>query len=88
MKTKLLKKVRKEFEIIHHIKITDPNDSFYGETPIFEVVDSKSCGLFNRGYYNYHEAHKYLIKLIRKYYYKTKKIDRSKSKKVWYNEKR
>lgn len=88
MKTKLLKKVRKRYEIVKVVKNDIPDMMFYStEVPFFIVRDVDSL---NRAYAykEYINAFEVLLEMIRKdYSSKMNRKERYKELKVWYNEK-
>lgn len=85
MKTKLLKIVRKRFNIIYYNKITDPTSSLYSAYNNKEVWIFNDNNIWSNSFDSYEMAYKYLCYVIKLKYYKTKKKDRiSMETKVWY----
>ena len=84
MKVKLLKKIRKRYEIVKVIKNDNPNCYFYGkQTPFYELVDNHERR-YPQLYDIYEEALDRLVEVIRDDYYHTKKNIGFKSEVMWY----
>jgi hypothetical protein len=91
MKTKLLKIVRKRYDISLITKVTDPDYFLYSERdklPLYVTSDNKKS-YRGAGYSVYDTAHKQIVTWIRLDY--PHKSTHSKklviSQKVWYNDK-
>ena len=94
MKTKLLKKVRKQYEIRLLEKVA-PCNRYYGHTPVLELIN-KRINHIEKCYYIDElndlntcskNAKEHLLKLVRDEWKHVKKYSLYKSKKLWYNEK-
>jgi len=85
MKVKLLKKVRKRYEIVKVVKNDNPNSYMYGRKVPFFVV--REIGSWYREYLydEYESARQVLLEMIRKDYSdKMNKKERYKEVKVWH----
>ena len=87
MKTKLLKRVRRRYEIVKVTKIENPHHWLYGsDFPLFVAFDKRSTWR-HRAFATYNEAHAHLCKMIKNdYYTKVKRFRKQKNyeTKVWY----
>lgn len=91
MKTKLLKKVRKRYEITYVTKVGF-NHVIYGKTPFVETIDhdEKRWGKYylvneNQSYEEaVQKAKQQITEWIQKDYEDTKKRNMYKSEKIWY----
>ena len=82
MKTKLLKKVRKRYEIVLHRTIRDPFHWLYdAELPLYELSDNNGKHR-SVAYKDFDSVYNILVDWIRKDYGYFKKFDNS--KKIWY----
>lgn len=91
MKTKLLKKVRKRFEIIRIDKLgTDSPDWFYDYNlvpPFYYLIDhDDSFALHNRANADYGILYYRLLSLIKEEYPHKPSHKKQKITKIWYNE--
>lgn len=87
MKTKLLKKVRKRYEILEITKVNDINLWHYStdsKYPYYLLIDNE---YYSFKFSTYDDAIYYLLVKIKKDYFKYSKKGRMVYKKVWYNEK-
>ena len=89
MKTRLLKKVRKRFQILEITKVNDISIWHYSSTseyPYYIVIDNENTFATTKNL-NFDDAINYLMYIIRKNYFQYSKKSRTEYKKVWYNEK-
>lgn len=91
MKTKLLKKVRKRFEIMEITKIDSTEDSVFSEAlelgyhlPLFYLDDNQSS-LYYYLSESYNSVYEALVNRIRTKYGHTRKKKRTVTNKLWYN---
>ncbi len=90
MKTKLLKKVRKRFNIIRYDKVTPKSSDWirelnrhYSGAPFFVLYDN-SNDYFATSFKTFDEAYIDLVRMIVKVYIHTSKNRNEKRTKVWY----
>jgi len=84
MKTKLLKRVRKNYSIIKYTEIYNPNNVFYGykptqKRPIYVVHTANSLSIC---FIKRRLAYEHLIKEVKKDFYRLKKY-KNKSEKIF-----
>jgi hypothetical protein len=91
MKTKLLKKIRKRYQIIKITQLAFDDDQGLknfvrrNKLPIYQLIDNKSMYLRSENYFaEYDDAYKKLQKWINEDYYHKIKSTSRKQKKVWY----